>query len=347
MTGSVHSPPLENSAAIPAAIPATRPATEPDAVVVGPRGLSPSRAADFKTCPLQYRLRAIDRIPEPPTPATARGTLVHAVLDRLFDLEPADRSVSAATALLAPEYAKLAAAEPAIPALFAPSASDETEEEWLGTARALLATYFQLEDPQRLAPADRELLVETTLDSGVRLRGYVDRLDVGPNGDIRVVDYKTGAVPREAFEVKALFQLKFYALILWKTRGVVPRMLRLIYLRDSAVLDYPPNEAELTRFERTVEALWQAIQRGVQNRDFRANPSKLCNWCAFKSLCPAFDGVTPPFPEQPVAPEPVAVATERSTVTGDLCVLPHSSGPSDQGDLVVNPEVVKLKAPEQ
>lgn len=28
--------------------------------------LSPSRAADFKTCALKYRLRMIDRLPEPP-----------------------------------------------------------------------------------------------------------------------------------------------------------------------------------------------------------------------------------------------------------------------------------------
>ena len=44
---------------------------------------------------------------------------------------------------------------------------------------------------------------------------------MAPNGALRVVDYKTGAVPREAFEGKALFQMKFYALVLWRTRGVV------------------------------------------------------------------------------------------------------------------------------
>jgi len=31
--------------------------------------LSPSRASDFKTCPLLYRFRSIDRLPEPPSPA--------------------------------------------------------------------------------------------------------------------------------------------------------------------------------------------------------------------------------------------------------------------------------------
>ncbi|NLG21049.1 MAG: PD-(D/E)XK nuclease family protein, partial [Actinomycetales bacterium] len=46
--------------------------------------LSPSRASDFMQCPLLYRFRVIDRLPEPPSAAAARGTLVHAALERVF-----------------------------------------------------------------------------------------------------------------------------------------------------------------------------------------------------------------------------------------------------------------------
>ncbi len=56
------------------------------------------------TCPLLYRFRVIDRIPEPPTTATARGTLVHAVLERLFDLPAAGRTPAAAQDMLIPEW---------------------------------------------------------------------------------------------------------------------------------------------------------------------------------------------------------------------------------------------------
>src|SRR6202021_3503082 len=73
--------------------------------------LSPSRAADFMTCPLLYRFRVIDRLPEPPTEATARGTLVHAALERLFDLPAAERTPEAARALVVPEWDRLGAAE--------------------------------------------------------------------------------------------------------------------------------------------------------------------------------------------------------------------------------------------
>lgn len=261
--------------------------------------LSPSRASDFKTCPLLYRFRAIDRLPQKPTTATARGTLVHAVLERLFDVTALERTPQHAAELLEPEWARLTAEEPALAELFGDA---ELLAGWLESARRMLDGYFTLEDPIRLEPAEREQLVEVVLDSGLRLRGFVDRLDVAPTGEMRVVDYKTGAAPREAFEGKALFQLKFYALVLWRSRDVVPRLLRLMYLGDREILDYVPDIDELRRFERTLQALWAAIDRATTQRDFRPNPSKLCGWCDHKDLCPAFGGTPPPFPEVVPAP---------------------------------------------
>ena len=91
-----------------------------DAGPAGPAGpsLSPSRAGDFLTCPLLYRFRVIDRLPEPPSPAAARGTLVHAVLERLFDNPPAERTPPAAHSLVQPEWSRLLEAEPELATLF-------------------------------------------------------------------------------------------------------------------------------------------------------------------------------------------------------------------------------------
>lgn len=281
---------------------AAGPGDRPLLPVIG--SLSPSRASDFKTCPLLYRFRSIDRLPQRPTQAATRGTLVHAVLERLFDLAPGQRTPAAATALVEPEWERLLAAEPVLGELFT---APEQVAPWLESAVAMLDGYFTLEDPNRLAPAEREQLVEVVLESGLRLRGFVDRLDVAPSGDIRVVDYKTGAAPREAFEGKALFQLKFYALVIWRTRGVVPRQLRLLYLGDREVLDYAPDADELIRFERTVQALWAAIDRATTAREFRPHRTKLCGWCDHQAICPEFGGTPPPFPEAvpPPADEPV------------------------------------------
>jgi putative RecB family exonuclease len=124
---------------------------------------------------------------------------------------------------------------------------------------------------------------------------------VAPNGALRVVDYKTGAVPREAFEGKALFQMKFYALVLWRTRGVVAAQLKLLYLKDGDALTYTPDEDELVRFERTLQAIWAAIERAVATGDFRPNKTRLCDWCDHQAFCPAWGGTPPPFPTEAVA----------------------------------------------
>ncbi|SDP12838.1 RecB family exonuclease [Lentzea jiangxiensis] len=260
--------------------------------------LSPSRAGDFKQCPLLYRFRAVDRLPERPTKAQVRGTVVHAVLEDLFALPAAERVPDRARAMITPAWERVKAERPEFATLFEEPGGAE-EAEWLASATKLLDGYFGLEDPRRLEPESRELLVESELASGVLLRGYIDRVDVAPTGEIRVVDYKTGAAPREIGEAKALFQMKFYALVLWKLRGVVPRQLRLMYLADRQALAYTPDESELARFERTLEAIWQAIMRAAPTGDFRPNPSRLCDYCDHKAFCPAFDGTPPPYPGWP------------------------------------------------
>jgi putative RecB family exonuclease len=270
--------------------------------------LSPSRAADFKTCPLLYRFRSIDRLPERPSADQARGTLVHAVLERLFDLPAARRTPQAAGDLVASEWERLVTEQPELAGLFG---SDDTAGPagFLESARALLASYFTVEDPRRLEPAERESLVSAVVADQLLIRGYVDRLDVAPDGALRVVDYKTGGAPREAFEARALFQLKFYALVLWRTRGVVPRVLRLLYLKDAEVCDYTPDAEELIRFERTLLALWQAIEQATTAREFRPKPSRLCAWCNHQAHCPEFGGSPPPFPD----PIPTGTAPRQPT----------------------------------
>ena len=288
----------------PAATDPGRVADLPMPGVVG--SLSPSRAADFKTCALLYRFRTIDRLPELPSPAAARGTLVHSVLERLFDLPAIARTPAAAQGLLLPEWDRLVELEPTLPEMF----GDPAElAGWLASAHDLLVSYFALEDPARVHPESREQLVEVLLEGGLLLRGVIDRLDVAPTGEIRVVDYKTGASPRDAFEGRALFQMKFYALVVWRLRGVVPRQLRLLYLGDRDTLTYAPEEAELLRFERTLRALWEAIATATATRDFQPSPSRLCDWCDHRRLCPAWGGTPPPYPE----PTPDAAGSCRSS----------------------------------
>ncbi|MCV7007267.1 RecB family exonuclease [Mycobacterium gordonae] len=260
--------------------------------------LSPSRAADFKQCPLLYRFRAIDRLPEAPSTAQLRGSVVHAALEQLYGLPAPQRGPDTAYALLDAAWQRILADEPGLAEALHP----DVRAELLSDARALLSGYYRLEDPTRFDPQCCEQRVEVELADGTLLRGYIDRIDVAVTGELRVVDYKTGKAPpaaRALAEFKAMFQMKFYAVALLRSRGVLPARLRLIYLADGQVLDYAPEHDELLRFEKTLMAIWRAIQSAGQTGDFRPSPSRLCDWCPHQAHCPAFGGTPPPYPGWP------------------------------------------------
>lgn len=262
--------------------------------------LSPSRASDFKQCPLLYRFRAIDRLPEPSSTAQVRGSVVHAALEQLYALPAAERGPGTAEALVAPAWERVVSEQPAVALDLEP----DLQAELLQQARSLLSGYYRLEDPTGFDPQSCEQRVEVELADGTLLRGFVDRIDVAPSGELRVVDYKTGKAPPEAralAEFKAMFQMKFYAVALLRSHGVMPARLRLLYLADRQVLDYTPDIDELLRFEKTLMAIWRAIQSAGATGDFRPSKSRLCDWCAHQAHCPAFGGTPPPYPGWPEA----------------------------------------------
>lgn len=255
--------------------------------------LSPSRAIDFVRCPLRFRFKTVDRLPDPPTAAAVRGTLVHLVLERLFDLPPDERTQTRARALLPDAWADLLEAEPAASSVLA---GDDDTGRWLAAAEEVLTVYFGLEDPRALQPSGREQYVEHVLDSRLLLRGVIDRVDTAPDGQVRIVDYKTGRSPRESGALGAFFQLRFYALVLWRQTGVVPSVLQLLYLGNGEVLRYEPDEADLLATERRVEAIWAAIQEAEQTRTWLPSRGIACTWCTHQPLCPAYGGTPPPLP---------------------------------------------------
>src|ERR1700730_2994073 len=262
--------------------------------------LSPSRASDFKQCPLLSRFLAIDRLPEPTSAAQLRGSVVHAAVGQLYALPASERLPDNAISLVGRAWDRVLAAEPELVA----SISGEQRTALLDEARALLSGYYRLEDPTRFDPQSCEQRIEVELSDGILLRGFIDRIDVAATGELRVVDYKTGKAPPEAWalaEFKAMFQMKFYAVALLRSRGVLATRLRLLCLADGQILDSCPEPDELLRAEKTLIAIWRAIQTAGATGDFRPSPSRLCDWCAHQLRCPAFGGTPPPYPGWPEA----------------------------------------------
>ena len=271
-----------------------------------PQSLSPSRSADFLQCPLLYRFKTIDQLPEEPSLAAVRGTLVHSVLENLFDAPAGLRTYELAVSLFKQALEDLVVSAPAEAALIYEAAHSAkgklTTSQELGDAtlipiRPILETYFSMEDPNRLEPHARELAMNVELNDGFSIRGFIDRVDRTPGGDIRIVDYKSGKAPAPQYSDKALFQMRFYGLAWWRITGQLPRLLQLMYLGNGKFLKYEPTESDLLGTERKILALRKSIAHSAELQVFPPNPSKLCGWCSFKSLCPEFGGTPPPLPD--------------------------------------------------
>ncbi|MBC7463648.1 MAG: PD-(D/E)XK nuclease family protein [Actinobacteria bacterium] len=243
--------------------------------------LSPSRVNDFSNCPQLYKYRVIDQIPEEISLDAERGKLVHSILESLFDAHSSERTLPHALSLVADKWRKQVESQPGLHVLVS------EEKEWFDRVSSLLATYFTLEEPATFDATARELHLELDFTEGVYLHGYVDRLDIAPTGEVRIVDYKTGKSPRSGWEEKALFQLRIYALIYWKNTGVLPRLLQLIYLGDAQLVKSQPTELDLLKTERKLHEIAEEIADAITSGVWKAKKSRLCDWCSFKPICPA------------------------------------------------------------
>lgn len=272
-----------------------------------PTSLSPSKVASFKDCALAFRFSAIDRLPEPPSPAATKGTLVHRALELLFWEEPpGGRSVEAALAKLARARAEMAT-DPEFTGL---RLAGSAEEEFFADAEALTRRYFELEDPNAVRVVGTELRLEAQVGS-LRLRGIIDRLELDADGGLVVTDYKTGKAPGQLQEQGRLGGVHFYAFLCEAVLGRRPAKVQLLYLRDRLAIATVPSEQSIRGLKTRTAAVWSAVETACRREDFRPNPSRLCQWCAFRQWCPAFGGDPSAAPRrEPVvaAPLPAPVA---------------------------------------
>jgi putative RecB family exonuclease len=249
-----------------------------------PSSLSPSKLSSFTTCALRFRFASIDKLPEPPTRAASRGTLVHAGLERLFTLPEAERVPAAAGPCLDaaldayrddPEWTGLAL-------------DADAETAVVAEARHLIDNYFLLEDPRQVVPIGIELQLEVDI-GGVTIRGIIDRLDL-VDGELVVTDYKTGRPPSDRHARTSMTGVHVYSLLCERHFGRRPTRVQLLHLAEPVAIVAEPTEQSTRGLERRLQAVWRAVESACEHDDFRPRPSRLCDWCAFQRWCPSFGG---------------------------------------------------------
>jgi len=250
-----------------------------------PGSLSPSSVSAFKDCPLAFKLAYLERLPEPPSPAASKGTLVHRALERLMCLPPASRTVDAALTALAEATTELAD-HPEFAGL---ELTPDELDTFHADAGRLVERYFELEDPTRVHPIGLELKLTAKVGK-VTLRGIIDRLEIDADGEWIITDYKTGSVPSEQREQSRLAGVHIYALLCEQMLGRRPARVQLLYLSKPEAIIARPSEQSITGVARRTDALWSAIERACAVDDFRPRPGPLCEYCAFRPYCPAYGG---------------------------------------------------------
>jgi putative RecB family exonuclease len=270
-----------------------------------PSSLSPSKVSSFKDCALAFRLSVIDRLPEPPSPHAAKGTLVHRALELLmWEEEPADRTLPAALEKLARAAPEILDGDEYRGLPWEPGERDE----FVTDAAELIENYFRLEDPTRVTAIGTELRMSVELGS-LKLSGIIDRLDLDEDGELVVTDYKTGRAPSANFEQSRLGGVHFYAFLCERVLGRRPARVQLLHLREPLTISTVPSDQSIRGLQQQTSAIWAAVEQACQREDFRPKPGRLCDYCAYHELCPAVGGDLSLLPTRAGAPVAAAVAS--------------------------------------
>lgn len=251
-----------------------------------PTALSPSKISTFTECPRRFQYSAIERLEEPPTIWTLKGTLVHSALEALFCLPGPRRTQAECLAALDHASTDTRFREE----LASLGLSEHEEARFIEDSASLVENYFMLEDPREIDAIGVELRVDTELALGgtaepLLLRGIIDRLDRDADGGLTIVDYKTGRAPMLGREREKLAAVETYALLCERAIGVRPVAVKLLYLRDRLVVERGISDREVARQQRRASEVWRAIGRSYATGSFRPSPSRLCAYCAFNDRC--------------------------------------------------------------
>jgi putative RecB family exonuclease len=259
---------------------------ETAAALPAPRTLSPSAMGAFTSCGLAFRFSYVERLPEPPSAPASKGTLVHRALERLMVHAPSDRTI--ATALCELDAAVTELAEHAEFAGLDLTADERVA--FRADAEALVRRYFELEDPAEVNWVGLELKLEATLETGVTLRGIIDRLELDEHGDLVVTDYKTGSSPSERWEAKSLAGVHLYSVLCERALGRRPARVQLLYLSVPEAIVARPTDGSSRGVVARSTAVMDAVRRACSTGDFRPRRSALCDFCSFQEFCPEFGG---------------------------------------------------------
>jgi putative RecB family exonuclease len=248
-----------------------------------PAALSPSRLQDFQSCPRKFQHAAVDRIPQPATYATLKGTFVHHVLEGLFKMPGPERTAEFAKGLIDEAEAEVLTDR----AVADVGLDDAGRERLRDETRQMIDRYVQMEDPSTVNTEGVELRIRHEVD-GVPMMGILDRLDREKDGSLSIVDYKTGALPNRDFDSKTFANTELYAALCEDELGELPKRIRLLYVAHGQEIERTVTAPVVAARRKSAASAWTRITAYYATGEFPATPSRSsCRFCAFTAICRA------------------------------------------------------------
>ena len=225
-------------------------ASESSRICAAPGAVAvPFARGDFMSCPLLYRFRVVDHLPESPVPAATRGTVVHAVLERLFDLPAAERTLAQAAALLRARVGAAARAEePELrAAVRRPGRAATCARSSTAPSSCSDATSSSRTRPGSSRPS-ASCSSRASSSPGCCCAATSTGSTSTPAGDTarRRLQDRPGARAR-ASRPRRCSRCASTRWCCGACTARVPRLLQLLYLGSGEVLRYEPDEADLLR----------------------------------------------------------------------------------------------------
>ena len=281
-TAQAPTTPQEDPLATPAPVQGAAPqadAPDPFDGPVMPGHLSPSGAAVYRQCPRRWKLRYIDKLPDPKGIPALVGTFAHKVLEDLLALGPEERTLDTAR-VMARDLWPATAADSDFVALEL-DAADQRRFKW--KAWLAIEGLWELEDPKKVVVRATEQRIDVHLD-GVPFLGVVDRVDVEHDG-IVIADYKSGKPPKPRYEGDKLDQVVLYAAAIEQAFEERPVRARLLYL-GARTIEVDITEAALAEAVGGLSNTWSQLLADCEAEDFAPRVGPLCGWCPYAERCP-------------------------------------------------------------
>jgi len=238
--------------------------------------LSFTRVDTFERCPRLFRYQYVDGLPQAPAPQLSFGSSIHAALEWLYDRKHPE---------LPPLEALLATLKDVWDSSgYAEVTRDEQLTAYRHAREIVTAFHARVVREGFRLPAATEAWFELPFPDDVVVVGAIDRVDVDDAGALHVIDYKTNRRARTRSQVRSSLQLAIYALATRELYGTLPDTVALDFVVPGVSVVVPTTELDLAAVPERIARVAARIRAGED----AATPHRLCDWCDYRSICPAW-----------------------------------------------------------